>query len=754
MKSHRNGVASHTNSHHVPKPVPESDECLPIPRLSFIPAATIVFILAIGCFLNSISGHFVFDDYEAILNNNDIMPKEPIGNLFFHDFWGSKLNSDASHKSYRPLAVLTFRLNYILVGGLHPWGFHFVNVMLHGIVSVLLLRMFSCVFGAGCISENDGFPAAKSSLLCAVIFAIHPIHTENVAGVVGRADLLCALLVTLSILAYIKACNTEKSCLSEIPANFSWPWFTGSIIFMASSMFCKEQGITVIGICSAYDIIMVCRVDPLHLITLIKNQKLPNKVPSWGKSLLLRHLILMVSGILLLALRWKLMGFKPPTFQIVDNPHSFLSSFSLRTINYSYLYALNVWLLLNPWWLCFDWSMGCVPPIESFFDPRCVIVILFWAGFSTFLHISINFSPGQHKRVLLISIAILLVPFLPASNLFFRVGFVIAERILYLPSVGYCMLLVIGLQLLCQYSIFSKKVVTSLLIFLVLINIYRSIQRSSEWKTEFHLFSAGEKVCPLNAKIHYNIGKVLGDSGGVEKAISRYYEAIRLYPEYDQAMNNLANILKERGQEEEAVKLLTRAIQIRPSFSTAWMNLGIVKASQEKYEEALYSYRTAIQHRRNYPDCYYNMGNCFLDTKQYELALLAWQNATLLKPTHLSSWSNMVILLDNMGNLTAAETMCSKALHYLPEESILYLHLASILGKLGRYEESEHNFQTAIKLKPNTARYYLNLGILYHRWGKYNKAETTYEKTLQLDPSLQNAQKYLQSVQKKLKQGS
>ncbi|XP_014787352.1 protein O-mannosyl-transferase TMTC4 [Octopus bimaculoides] len=756
MKSYKNGVNSHTNSnsHHEPKSVFTWDECLPIPRLSFIPAATIVFILATACFLNSISGHFVFDDFEAILNNNDLTPNEPIGNLFFHDFWGNKLNSDSSHKSYRPFAVLTFRLNYFLAGGLHPWGFHIVNVILHGIVSILFLKVFSCVFGACSTSTLGGFPAAKSSLLCAVIFAIHPIHTENVAGVVGRADLLCALLVTLSILSYIKACNTDKNCLTEIPANFSWLWFTGSIIFMASSMLCKEQGITVIGICSAYDIIIVCRIDPLHFISLIKNQKIPNKVPCWGKSLLIRHLILMVSGILLLALRWKLMGFKPPTFQIVDNPHSFVSSFYLRSINYSYLYALNVWLLLNPWWLCFDWSMGCIPTIESFLDPRCVLVLLFWVGFCTFLHVSVTCSPGHQKRLLLLSIAFLLIPFLPASNLFFRVGFVIAERILYLPSVGYCMLFVIGLQQFCQYSVFSKKVVTSLLIFLVVINIYRSVQRSSEWQTEFQLFTSGAKVCPLNAKIHYNIGKVLGDSGQVQMAIDKYYEAIRLYPEYDQAMNNLANILKDQGQEEAAEKLLTKAIQIRPSFSTAWMNLGIVKASQKKYEEALYSYRTAIQHRRNYPDCYYNMGNCFLETKQYQLALLAWQNATLLKSTHLSSWSNMVILLDNMGNLTAAETMCNMALRHLPGESILYLHLASILGKLGRYKESERNFLTAIKLKPDTARYYLNLGILYHRWGKYDKAEAAYEKTLLLNPSLKNAQEYLQAVQKKLKQGS
>lgn len=750
MKTLRNGHHPRpTPSYYIPKPCFIDDDCLPVPKLSFLPAAAIVFLLGTACFANSCNGDFVFDDTEAILNNADIKSDVSLAKLFQHDFWGTKLDSNSSHKSYRPLTVLTFRWNYYFANGLHPWDFHVVNVILHGVVCVLFLKVFSCLFGNSvfCLKQ---FSAPKSSFLCALIYSVHPIHTENVAGIVGRADLLCALLVGMSLLCYVQACISGEDEDTEIPTDFSLPWLLLSTILIALAMLCKEQGITAIGISSAYDIIVVCRIDLFPFRRKKYIQETQNVKNSWWKSLILRQFILLVCGLLLLGIRWRVMGSTTPTFQHADNPHSFISSAFLRLVNYSYIYALNFWLLLNPWWLCFDWSMGCVPTIESVVDPRIGVALLFWVVLITLILTSISYPVEHYKRILSMAFAILVVPFLPASNLFFRVGFVIAERILYLPSAGFCMLVVTGARMFCQFSSVARKVVASFFLFLIVIYIFRSVQRSAEWLTESELFIKGEKVCPLNAKVHYNIAKVKADEGAIDFAIEKYHLAIKLYPEYDQAMNNLANILKERNKEEEARELLEKAVQIRPSFAAAWMNLGIVQASMKKYDEALISYTNAIHHRRNYPDCFYNLGNLFLETKQYNLALQAWKNATIRKPTHLSSWSNMIILLDSLDDLKAAEAAGYSAINHLPQESILYLHLGSVLGKMDRYKESEQSFLHAIKLMPTNSRYYLNLGVLYHRWGKFSEAVTAYKKSLSLDPTQKNAQQYLQTVQKKI----
>lgn len=158
------------------------DSHLPIPLLSFNLAAIIVSVAAFICFWNSCNGDFVFDDSEAVIGNKDVNPQNPLRDLFIHDFWGGKLASNESHKSYRPLTILTFRWNFWLAGGLKPWGFHFVNVVLHAVNCVLLLPVFSVVFAdAEMINKGWKFMAPKASFLCALLFAVHPIHSESVS---------------------------------------------------------------------------------------------------------------------------------------------------------------------------------------------------------------------------------------------------------------------------------------------------------------------------------------------------------------------------------------------------------------------------------------------------------------------------------------------------------------------------------------------------------------------------------------------
>jgi len=152
------------------------DEHIPLP--SFSPRASSLIIAAVSlvCYWNTCYGDFVFDDSEAIINNKDLRPDSSILGLFVHDFWGGTLTANESHKSYRPLTVLTFRLNYWFSAGLHPWGFHFVNVVLNAIVSVLSLRVFNEVFG-----QNSSTRTSREGFLAGLIFAVHPIHTESVS---------------------------------------------------------------------------------------------------------------------------------------------------------------------------------------------------------------------------------------------------------------------------------------------------------------------------------------------------------------------------------------------------------------------------------------------------------------------------------------------------------------------------------------------------------------------------------------------
>ena len=143
-----------------------------------------------------------------------------------------------------------------------------------------------------------------------------------------------------------------------------------------------------------------------------------------------------------------------------------------------------------------------------------------------------------------------------------------------------------------------KKLLSYLLMGLLLLSFAaKSYIRGLQWRNEVDLFNSGLRICPNNAKVHYNIAKKLADINQTQEAVIFYKESIRLEPDYEHALNNLGNLLKTRKQFEEAEKLLEKATLINPKFSAAFMNLGIVEQAQGKYENAEKSYLRALKLR-------------------------------------------------------------------------------------------------------------------------------------------------------------
>ena len=132
-------------------------------------AALVCAALSALLYLNTLSCGFAFDDKAVIIDNGDIRPNASWLNLFRNDFWGTPISNPTSHKSYRPLTVATFRLNYML-HELQPLGYHLVNVLLHSAVCYLYVLLCGVVF-------SEVWPA----LIAGLLFAVHPIHTEAVS---------------------------------------------------------------------------------------------------------------------------------------------------------------------------------------------------------------------------------------------------------------------------------------------------------------------------------------------------------------------------------------------------------------------------------------------------------------------------------------------------------------------------------------------------------------------------------------------
>lgn len=235
------------------------------------------------------------------------------------------------------------------------------------------------------------------------------------------------------------------------------------------------------------------------------------------------------------------MGTRLPVFAKADNPTAFNPSALTRTLTFLYLPVENFKLFIYPKWLSFDWSMDSISAITHVSDPRNILTVTFYyiiyrtvklslincsiktdkfikrkcnlcfevnsITHSSFCQITNNNNVTQtceclrfisgHESVLL-CMAFLIIPFLPASNLPFYVGFVLAERVLYLPSIGYCFLFSIGWKILNIKL--NKKTAVSLLFVLLLVLGVRTLQRNKDWIDEESLYRSGIPINPAKGK--------------------------------------------------------------------------------------------------------------------------------------------------------------------------------------------------------------------------------------------------------------
>ncbi|XP_076748886.1 protein O-mannosyl-transferase TMTC1 isoform X2 [Xylocopa sonorina] len=464
-----------------------------------------VALVAVGCYLNALGGDFVHDDIPAVVRNKDVLAQTPWTSVLKDDFWGTPMHDINSHKSYRPLTTLTFRLNY-LMSGLTPSWYHATNIALHAIACVLVTRVSLAV-----ASLRPGFAA-----LTGLLFAAHPVHTEAVTGIVGRADVLACIFFLLSFLAY-------HGSISEARWNDD------------SRHFSRRAAALLVS----FGVLLVVRLALLH-------------------------------GAL-------------PKFSPQDNPAAFHPCFHVRLLTFCYLAALNCWLLLCPATLSHDWQMGSVPLVASLADTRNLATCLFFGGCLILTYKAFTDFEQQRHPPLLLGWMFLVLPFLPASNLFITVGFVVAERVLYMPSVGWILLIVYGMQISWTAIPRRRSLITTGIVLLLLLGCYKTVLRNRDWTSRETLLRAGLRSLPHNAKMHYNFANFLRDTSQPNRAILHYQLALWLWPTYASAHNNLGTLTVG----DQAEQHFLAAIHAQPGHVNAHYNLGQLYRKTNRTEECI-----------------------------------------------------------------------------------------------------------------------------------------------------------------------
>ncbi|KAM3925952.1 protein O-mannosyl-transferase TMTC1 [Leptodactylus fuscus] len=667
------------------------------------------------CFARSLKGEFVHDDIWAILNNPDSRGETNLSTIFTNDFWGKAMHDNTSHKSYRPLCVLSFRLNAYW-SGLEPFYFHAVNVALHSIVTALL----------GYICSTAVFEDRKQSVACALLFAVHPVHTEAVAGIVGRADIISCLLFLLAFLCYIRSVE-EDHAPDCFPGTSSPLLLMLSLLLGTCAMLVKETGITVFGVCVVYDLQILC----LRRFIRVSSYKDSRNMWEVTAPFLKRALLISCHVVVVLGFRVYIMGGSMPLFSEQDNPASFSPYILSRFLTFSYLLAFNAWLLLGPITLCYDWQVGSIPLVHSIWDIRNVstlllVVILLCLG----LH-AITGNKRVGHRAVVVGLLFLIFPFIPASNLFFRVGFVVAERVLYMPSMGFCILCVHGLRRLSsRVGPRGSSAITFCFLLLLVFFSWKSVLQTECWRSRESLFRSGVQTLPHNAKVHYNYANFLKDQNRKEEAIKHYKTVLSLYPQHSSALNNLGTLTTNITLAEEFYR---KALEISPQHSRALFNLGNLLRTQGRNEEAEVVLKESLLHGPYFADAYSSLGSLLADQKRNEEAEEVYLAGIKNCPESSDLQNNYGVFLVDVGSPQKAVSHYLLALRLRPSHHVAMLNLGRLYRAINQNSEAEKWYKKALQLS-HDIDVMTPLGALYYNTGQYDEALRLYKEATALHP--------------------
>lgn len=224
-----------------------------------------------------------------------------------------------------------------------------------------------------------------------------------------------------------------------------------------------------------------------------------------------------------------------------------------RQLHWLYLCFSNSWLLLSPSALCVDWSGSTIPLIRSLSDVRNLATL---ATFATLLTLGVQMIK-RDCRGGLFALSLLVIPFIPASNLFFVVGFVVAERVLYTPSMGLCLLISLLTWELMHKGKNWMRLIKPCLFFLLILYSTKTVLRNRDWYSEMTIWKSAVPINPENTKLYINLAHEYENINDTERVLRMLRQAADLDSRDMVTLVNLGHYHHELGRLEEAEMVST-----------------------------------------------------------------------------------------------------------------------------------------------------------------------------------------------------
>lgn len=498
----------------------------PARRPASLPVSLALAAIACLAYANSFTAGFPLDNRGLILLDTRVhtATSENVDRILNHSYWWPIGESGL----YRPVTTLSYLVNYAILGNAdRSFGYHVVNLLLHIgnvlLVYALMRRIAPSALASSAFAPPSTIRSPQSTIIpqsafrtppfaIAALWSVHPLSTEAVTNIVGRADLLAAMCVLGGLLLYIR--STESRGARRIWVLIALGVVTGV------GVFAKESAVV---------------IAPLILLYAISFHRADASSP-------IRACAAMTPAFLLLWMqRAAVLGAAPAAeFPFVDNPVAFAGFWTGR---WTALVSLvrYLWLAVWPARLSADYSYAQIPLASGTLWDWAATGAVVVAGIGTVML-------WRRSRPAFFLAAFALLTWLPASNLLFAAGTILAERVMYLPLVGLVALLIAALDRLTAATF--KPAFAIVVCVLVAACAARTWIRNSDWRDDLSLWSATVEAAPASFKAHRGLAEALYESdpthANIDRIVAEHERAVSILDPLPDALND-ARTFRQAG---------------------------------------------------------------------------------------------------------------------------------------------------------------------------------------------------------------
>ena len=660
--------------------------------------AVISAVVGFCLYVNTLKHGYVLDDVGAITGNEYVT--EGLGGIPQILSVGMWHFDNVNLGYYRPLSMITFAIENEFFPG-NPQASHWGNVMLYALTGFFLCLLLMNLF-------RNVHPLF--SFIITLLFMAHPLHTEVVANIKSRDEMLAFLNLIIALFLFLKAQQpqTSKTIL-----------LTFTCIFFYLALLSKESAMT--GLLIAPLVIFFTGNNGIK-------QALMKTIPF--------ALMILLFQIHKYGVLGSLAGQIPK--DIVNYPYAEAGA-KLPATFLIFLHSIKMMLLPHP--LSYDYSYNQIPA-ATFASAGVLSGFLMAVALGYF-----SFKGLFNKSPLALGVLIFCGTLAPALAFVYLRGGIFAERFLYAPSLGFCISMVwlLGFQLWNANSKTHQKRSAILLCAacLVIFSLYsfKTITRNSAWRDNLSLFSTDVKASPNSCQVRRHLGKELISVGISKKepkektewfnqGVAQLREALRINPRFGDAFFSLGVAYQTVNVNNDlAVYYYTRAIQESPGYAISYNNLGILYEGLGRQELASYYFNKAVEANPYFPDGIRNSANhkkkTGLDVRMFPTStnLDSVVNRTPENKRDFQFYYKLGTDYATKGDYANAAHCLDKSTQLNPTFADALINLANCYGMLKNYSKNIEVLNKVVAIDPNNTQALGNLAVTYELIGDKKKSE-------------------------------